>query len=278
MTETPSAHISLVVFDLAGTTVDHGCFAPVAPFVEALRRHGVHVTVDEVRAPMGLAKVDHLRTLLAAPAAAAQWRERHGAGVTDADVERVYAEDFVPLQLASVPDCSTLITGVLECATALRGRGVKVGTTTGYFAAAAELCWSAARRQGFEADCNVQPEQVAAGRPAPWMIFRMMEMLGVYPPRCVVKVGDTIPDIEEGLNAGVWSVGVAETGSDVGLSEAELAALPADERERRVAAAREKLLAAGAHYVIDSVRDIPELLPVIEARMRSGELAMIAPR
>jgi phosphonoacetaldehyde hydrolase len=278
MTETPSADIRLVVFDLAGTTVDHGCFAPVAPFIEALRRHDVRVTVDEVRAPMGLAKIDHLRTLLAAPAAAAQWRERHGADVTDADVERVYAEDFVPLQLDSVSECSTLITGVLECASALRQRGIKIGTTTGYFAAAAELCWSAARRQGFEADCSVHPEQVTAGRPAPWMIYRVMETLGVYPPSCVVKVGDTIPDVEEGLNAGAWSVGVAETGSDIGLSEHDLAALPPGERESRVAAVREKLIAAGAHYVIDSVREVSELVRTIEARMRSGEPAMAAPR
>lgn len=278
MTTIPPADIRLVVFDLAGTTVDHGCFAPVAPFVEALRRHGVLVTVDEVRAPMGLAKIDHLRTLLAMPAAAAQWRERYGAGVTDDDIERVYAQDFVPLQLASVSDCSVLIAGALACATALRERGVRIATTTGYFAAAAELCSSAARRQGFEVDCYVQPEQVPAGRPAPWMIFRAMETLGVYPPRSVVKVGDTIPDIEEGLNAGVWSVGVAETGSDIGMSEAELAALPAGERETRVAAVREKLMAAGAHYVIDSVRDIPDLLPVIEARMRAGEPALTAPR
>ena len=163
------------MFDLAGTTVDHGCFAPVAPFAEALRRHGVHVTVDEVRAPMGLAKIDHLRALLAAPAAAAQWRERYGAAVTDADVERVYVEDFVPLQLASVSDCSTLITGALDCAAALRERAIKIATTTGYFAAAAELCWRAAREQGFETDCNVHPEQVTAGRPAPWMIFHVME-------------------------------------------------------------------------------------------------------
>jgi phosphonoacetaldehyde hydrolase len=84
----------------------------------------------------------------------------------------------------------------------------------------------------------------------------------------VVKIGDTVPDIEEGLNAGAWSVGVSETGSELGLSEAELTALPRDERDLRTSRVRAKLLAAGAHYVIDSVRDLPDLLPEIERRMQ----------
>lgn len=265
--------IALVVFDLAGTTVDHGCFAPVAPFVETLRRHGVEVTVDEVRAPMGLGKLDHLRTLLAAPSAAAQWRARHGTDVTDGEIEHAYADDFVPLQIECVTGASVLISGTLPCMTELRERGIKIGTTTGYFRDAAELCWAAAAKQGFIPDLNVAPEDVSSGRPEPWMIFRIMETLGVYPPRSVVKVGDTIPDIEEGLNAGAWSVGVTQSGSEMGVSEAELAALPPDERERRTAAVRAKLLGAGAHYVIDSVADLPALVTTIEQRMRDEHAA-----
>ena len=93
----------------------------------------------------------------------------------------------------------------------------------------------------------------------------------MYPPRGVVKVGDTIPDIHEGLNAGAWAVGVAETGSELGLRAPELDALPPDERMRRVAAVRRKLLDAGAHYVIDSVRDLPLLLTEIDGRVRGGD-------
>ncbi len=243
----------------------------MAPFVETLRRHGVDVSVDAVRQPMGLAKLDHLRALLAASGATAQWRARHGADVRDEDIERIYIEDFVPLQLESVSRASTLISGTLPCVAALRERGVKIGTTTGYFGAAAELCWNAAKQQGFAPDCNVHAEQVAGGRPAPWMLFRIMEMLAVYPPRSVVKVGDTLPDIEEALNAGAWSVGVIATGSELGLTEAELDALPADERTRRTSEVRTKFLAAGAHYVINSVADLPALLPEIETRMLEAD-------
>jgi len=263
--------VKLVVFDLAGTTVDHGCFAPVTPFIEALARHGVEVTVAQVRGPMGIAKLEHLRALLALPTSVDQWRARHGSNVTDEDVVQIYEDDFVPLQLASVARESALIPGVLECVERLRDRGIQIGTTTGYFGAAADLCTAEAARQGFVPNVSVHSEQVPAGRPAPWMIFRIMEALGVFPPRCVVKAGDTIPDVREALNAGAWAVGVAETGSGLGLRAPEVDALPIDERMRRVSAVRRELLDAGAHYVIDSVRDLPPLLTEIEARVRSRD-------
>ena len=135
----------------------------------------------------------------------------------------------------------------------------------------AERVYAFAGRQGYGPDNNVCADDVPAGRPAPWMIFRNMEALGVYPPSSVIKVGDTLPDIEEGRNAGVWSVGVTHTSSEVGCTQEEFAALDDAEREARVARAKEKLLSSGAHDIIDSAADLPVLLPVIEERSRNGE-------
>src|SRR5262249_54187022 len=129
----------------------------------------------------------------------------------------------------------------------------------------------AARSQGYAPDHCVCAEEVPAGRPAPWMVFRIMEALDVYPPATVVKVGDTVPDIEEGRNAGAWSVGVTRTGSGVGVSEDEYARLPEAERQTRQAAARDKLLAAGAHTVIESVAELLVLLADFGRRLRDGE-------
>src|SRR5262249_44028154 len=99
-----------------------------------------------------------------------------------------------------------------DTVTELRKRGIKIGTTTGYFRQAAEVVFAEARAQGYEPDLNVLPDDVPAGRPYPWMIFRLMEELEVYPPAAVVKIGDTIHDIYEGLNAGAWRVGVLQSG------------------------------------------------------------------
>jgi phosphonoacetaldehyde hydrolase len=84
----------------------------------------------------------------------------------------------------------------------------------------------------------------------------------------VLKVGDTVHDIEEGLNAGVWSAGVIRTSSEVGCTEAELAALSAAEAQTRLASARDKLGNAGAHAVVDSVAEVPELIRQLNEQMQ----------
>lgn len=262
--------IRLVVFDWAGTTVDHGCFAPVRPFIEAFARYGVDVTVAEARRPMGLGKKDHVRAIVKTPEVASRWQQAHGRPATEADIDEIYSQHFVPLQLASVESSSGLVPSLLECVAALRERGIKLATTTGYFREAAELCYAAAARQGYEPDLNLCPSDVKAGRPAPWMIFRAMETFDIYPPAAVVKIGDTIPDVEEGRNAGVWTIGVTRTGSDVGLTEAEAASLDPDELRQRMNAAAASLLGAGTHWVLDSVADLPRLLPTIEDAIATG--------
>ena len=83
------------------------------------------------------------------------------------------------------------------------------------------------------------------------MCYQNAMRMGVYPMQAMVKVGDTLPDIEEGLNAGMWTVGISLTGNLLGLNETEFNALAPEARQ----AAQEKIAAqlfeAGAHYVID---------------------------
>jgi len=92
-----------------------------------------------------------------------------------------------------------------------------------------------------------------------------------FPLEAVVKIGDTIADIEEGLNAGTWSVAVAQTGNMIGLTEEQWGALPRDEQTRRLENAHRKLLDAGAHYVIDTLADIHPILDQIDARLEAGD-------
>ena len=263
--------IKLVVFDWAGTTVDHGCFAPVQPFIDVLTRNGVTISASDARGPMGIDKKEHLRALLALPHAAKQWGDHHGsAEAMEADVDRLFAE-MTPLAVESVRGHTQLIDGVREMAAELRRRGLKIGATTGYFTEAAQACHLAAAEQGYRPDAAFCVSDVTCGRPAPFMIYRNMEATGMYPAASVLKIGDTVPDIEEGLNAGCWSAGVVLTGSEMGLTEADLAKLPASERARRTDAIREKLLDVGAHDTIDFVSDTPALVDDINARLAAGE-------
>jgi phosphonoacetaldehyde hydrolase len=259
------AAIRLVVADLAGTTIDFGSSAPAGVFVDVFARHGVAITTAEARGPMGTAKRDHIATLAAAPRIAAAWLALHGQPFTEADLDRLYAE-FIPLQLESLPRFADLIPGTLEAVAALREAAVAVAVTTGYDAAMTAVVLDAARRQGFVPDAAICAADVAAGRPAPWMIFRAMEKTGIWPPAVVVAVGDTLADIESARNAGVWAVGVAATGNMLGLSRAEHDALDAGRRADLLMAAAERMMAAGAHAVISGIGELPGILATLEGR------------
>lgn len=262
--------IKLVVFDWAGTTIDFGCLAPAGAFVAAFATRGVAVTIAEARGPMGLHKKDHIREMLRTENVAAKWHAATGHAWTETDVEELY-RDVTPRQLAAVEEYSDLIPGVLDVVKQLRARGLKIGASTGYFHAAANAVLAAAKRQGYSPDFNICADDVPAGRPAPWMIFRCMEALGIYPPAAVVKVGDTRIDIEDGRNAGCWSVGVIDSSNEVGLSAAEFAALAEDEKETRRKEVGKRFLAAGAHAVIDSLAELPALIAEFDARLARGE-------
>jgi phosphonoacetaldehyde hydrolase len=178
---------------------------------------------------------------------------------------------FMPLQLEVIDEFARLVPGLLDCVGLLRQRGMAIGATTGYFRAAAERVYQAAALQGYKPNHCVCAEEVPAGRPAPWMIFRIMEALWLFPPASVVKVGDTVPDIGEGLSAGVWSVGILRSSSEVGCTVLEWDALPRAEQVRRLAVCREKLLAAGAHAVVETLAELPALLSDIDKRLGRGE-------
>jgi phosphonoacetaldehyde hydrolase len=267
---TANRKIKLVVFDLAGTLVDFGAQAPTEAILEAFAEHNLLLTVQQVRGPMGLAKYEHVRALLEMPAVSEQFLQVHSRRWTEADVLEIY-HDLGQIQTGACRRHCDLVPETLKAAAALRRRGIRLATTTGYPRTIAEQVWEAAEEQGFAADANVAADDTPSARPAPWMVYRAMQDLEVFPPSCVVKVGDTVPDIEEGINAGCWSLGVTMSGSEIGLSPREWMALDEPEQRSRLAAAGRKLTSAGAHYVIPTLADLPEMIDRIETRLETGE-------
>lgn len=262
--------VQAVILDWAGTTVDYGSLAPTAVFLRLFESRGVTITVEDARSGMGLMKKDHLRAILARPAVAQAWQAVHGAPANDADVEAMFAQ-FVEMQNSVLADFADLIPGLLDTLKELRGRGVKIGSTTGYLSPMMAVLGPEAARRGYAPDYVVCPDQVPAGRPFPWMCYENAMQLGVYPNEAIVKVGDSLPDIEEGLNAGMWSVGVALTGNLLGLRQPEVEALSNDERQAARMRIADQLYRAGAHDVIDGIWDLPLALARIEQRLAQGE-------
>lgn len=262
--------LKAVILDWAGTTMDYGCYAPAEVFMEVFKRQGVEITIEQARAPMGAHKKVHIAAIAAMPDVARRWQAKYGRPCSEEDIEAMFRE-FVPLQLACLPDYADLIPGTLDAVAEFRRRGLKIGSTTGYTGEMMMLLQEEARKRGYAPDSTVCATDVPAGRPYPWMCLQNALNLQLYPLEAYVKVGDTLPDIEEGLNAGMWTVGLAKTGNEMGLTEAEIAGLPEAVREARLARAYERMYAAGAHYVVDGIGDVPPLLDEIEGRLGNGE-------
>lgn len=92
------------------------------------------------------------------------------------------------------------------------------------------------------------------------MIFRNMEALDIKKVRRVLKVGDTVSDIKEGKNAGVWSAGIVIGSSEMGLTQEEYEALGEEEQEARCREVAERFLDAGADKVFYTIEDMGQFL------------------
>lgn len=265
MTRQPVNHdglVKAVVFDWAGTLIDHGSRAPVLAFKEAFAACGFDVTDLESRTPMGSGKRDHIRAMLNMPSIAAQWRMRYGDTSLDEApfeeaIDRVY-DEFLPSSVALAARHADLVPGASETIAWLRARRIAIGTTTGYTRAIMDAVLPRVSEQGFVPGCVVCTDEIPAGRPEPFGMYRCCLELGVA-ASYMIKVDDTVPGIEEGQAAGSRTIGVTMTGNAVGLDADALTALDETERDELRQQARAQLVSAGADYVIDSVADIPAL-------------------
>lgn len=221
--------IKLVACDMAGTTIDeHGdVYVALARCVEET---GVTTTPEAVQEWMGADKVEAITALIEA-----------GGGAATPEVVAAAFKRFKAL-LVEFYDANppVALEGVEDAFRALRRQGIKVALTTGFSRDVAEpllqrLGWSA--DDDTLLDAVVCSDEVAAGRPAPHMIHRAMELTGVQDVRAVMAAGDTVNDLAAANNAGVTAVGVL-TGK---LGREDLAAHP-------------------HHHILDGVKDIPALL------------------
>lgn len=263
-------HIEAVIFDWAGTLVDFGSRAPMGAFVEAFARFDVAITLDEARGPMGRAKRDHIAAIFALPRVSAAWLAAQKSLPDDRAIDAIY-EVFLPLNIETAARHADIIPGADAVLRGLRAEGVKIGSTTGYIREIMERVLPAAGLQGVETDVLFCSDELSAGRPSAAGMFRNYVALGTTAAHFCVKVDDTPVGIEEGRNGGAWAVGLTLSGNETGLSRQELAALSEEDRAAARLAAAEKLRAAGAHYTIDSVADLPAVLADIDHRIAAGD-------
>ena len=187
--------IELVVFDMAGTTVQDDGQVPEA-FTAALAEYGVAVSPEAIRGLRGASKREAIIGLLPAGAARAEQAKRVYASFRD-HLARRYA------------DTAREVPGAGDVFAYLRGRGIRVALNTGFDRGTTQMLLAALGWAAHTVDAIVCGDEVPQGRPAPYLIFRCMEATGAVSVGRVANVGDTALDLRAGHNAGVrFNVGV----------------------------------------------------------------------
>ena len=256
----------------SGTTADAYVLAPAVVFVQVFQKHGVNVTMSEARGPMGLRKDLHIKAMTEIPEIRERWCGIHGQYPNQTDVDRMF-EDFVPMQLDCLREYTTLLPLVAETTQSLQKQGIKIGSSTGFVRSMVDILEEDARNQGYTPDASVAGDEVINGaRPKPFMVYRNLDLMDVHPIQSVIKVDDTVSGVGEALESGCWGVGIARYSNYMDMDSLEEADnLSEDEIKRRLRHTRDLLRKAGAHYVIDTWEQMPDVIEDVNIRLGRGE-------
>lgn len=268
-----------VILDLSGTTCDPYVLGPALAFHQAFEIEGVPITMDEARKPMGCRKDLHIQQILDSDRVSRLWNETKGRPYGNDDVKRIF-EHFLSVENKVLKDFSDLIPGTEEAIRILRfSLGCKIGITTGFTRESANILLYETRKKGLILDSAVAGDDIPNGmgsRPAPFMIYRNMEAFGLYDRSCIVKVDDTVIGVQEGLNAGVWTVGVYRYSNYTNIRNIEeMQHIEREELEKRIGHSRQVHLGSGAHYVAESIVQLPEIIEDINKRLSMGETPQV---
>ncbi len=264
--------VNALILDWSGTVADAFVIAPAVVFVEVFSKHGVDISMEEARGPMGLRKDLHIKLLTEEPEIRQRWLAAKGMAPSQTDVDRMYS-DFVPMQLECLSRYASLLPGVAETTQQLQKDGIKIGSTTGFVRSMVDILVAEALKQGYTPDATVAGDEVINGaRPKPFMIYRNLDLLDVHPVQSVIKVDDTVSGVCEGLEAGCWAVGIAGYSNYMNVNSLEEAqSLSTEEYKRKLVVSRDKLERSGAHYVIDEFTELVEVVADVNARLAQGE-------
>ena len=265
--------LQAAILDWSGTTADKYVIAPAEVFCRVFEKHRVPISMAEARLPMGLRKDRHIQEITKIPEVKKRWNTEYGVDPTETDVQNMF-RDFVPMQLECLEKYSTLIPGTASTVNTLRDTyGLKIGSTTGFTKEMVDILLDHADKQGYRPDASVAGDQVENGeRPKPFMLYQNLEMLDVHPIQSVVKVDDTVGGVGEGLEGGCWTVGLARYSNYMDISTLEEEALlTKEELNYKLRRSRDILRKSGAHYVVDDITHLPQVVKDINRRLSVGE-------
>ena len=202
MADVSAENIKLLVFDLAGTTVDdsvEGVPLVVVAMKETFGKHGYDIDAEIVNKYRGMEKREAIQCIL---------NDLHKQSNTssNSDVEVIF-RDFKYFLNKHLSSIRNEIPGTADVFRKLKSAGMKIAVGSGFPHSVVEAIVSTLDWTEL-VDYLSSAEKAGHGRPHPAMILSAMKFFGITDPRSVAKVGDTKIDVQEGKNAGCWTVSV----------------------------------------------------------------------
>jgi len=218
-------NIDFIIFDMIGTTIkdsNSGASLIINAFQQAFHSNGYEISYEKLNQQRGKRKLEAVRNILQ--------RE----GLDEELTNKIYA-DFMNLLHQSVHAFSA-IDGAVEAFHYAKEKNIKIGLGSGL---PIDFMRSIIQQVGWkwnDFDYIGSSDELPKGRPHPVMILEAMKKLNLKLPSKVLKIGDTVVDVQEGKNAHVLTAMVL-TGTQ---GKQDLADLMPD-------------------YILDSVKDVIEV-------------------
>lgn len=198
--------IKLVVFDMAGTTVEDKDNVHEA-LINGFKKHNYSIDREDANSVMGIPKPVAIRTLLEL-----KFGQKEKTGELVSRIHAAFVDEMIAFY-KSDPSVKAK-SNAEETFKNLRAKGILVGIDTGFSRDIADTIFDRLKwKENKLVDLTVTSDEVNNGRPFPDMIFKAMKDLGITSAKEVAKVGDTPSDLEEGTSAGCTYVIGITTGA-----------------------------------------------------------------
>tara|TARA_B100000963_G_C22593343_1_gene656594 strand:+ start:819 stop:1658 length:840 start_codon:yes stop_codon:yes gene_type:complete len=264
--------VKACIFDLGGTIVDRYSFTPLLCLQRAFKGQRINIPLSMIRKDMGLSKEDHIHKLLEEKEVQKQWINKYRQRPTKNDRLSLFS-DFQFMQERETKLNMKVLPHTAKCISRLKKDNIVTGVTTGFdFEQMERIKWLLESENIFldsyvSSTCLDKP-----ARPEPHMIFENMKRLNLDDPRRIIKIDDTVSGIQEGLNAGCWTVAVCRWSSNMNVDSVKdmdiLDNFNADNNytenyyqlRERINKCRQIMASSGAHYVINTLYELQNVI------------------
>ena len=275
--------IRACIFDIGGTIVDKYSLTPLLSLKSAFELKKINVFQDLLQKDMGLKKMDHIGEILKDKRIIHKWEYKHGKKPDENDKYEIY-DNFNKCQLLNQKKDMEVIPQTYKCLQKLKSDNIKIGITTGF---SKEIMDDIIRSFNLEKYIDHSVSSTCLddpGRPHPSMIYKNMEIMKIDNPKHIIKIDDTCVGIQEGKNAGCWTVGVARWSVNMGVSSIDelndMNQLTYNEGNcygnytilrDKIDKSKEILKSENPDYVIQTLGELPNVIKMINIKMKNNE-------